>query len=94
MRAPMLRLFIAAVLLLLPASSISLGQDHNSHGSVLSDYDHDEHEHLAAKVWVNTKSGKYFYPGSRWYGKTKSGVYMSEKQARAKGYQMARGNAN
>jgi hypothetical protein len=78
MRAPILRLFIAAILLLLPASfiSISLDQDHNSHGSVFS----NENEHLAAKVWVNTKSGKYSYPGSRWYGKTKSGLYMSEKQ--------------
>jgi hypothetical protein len=62
MRAPMLRLFIAVVLLLLPAYSTSLGQDHNSHDSLFSDYNHGEHEHLAEKVWVNTKSGKYFYP--------------------------------
>jgi hypothetical protein len=38
------------------------------------------------KVWVNTKSGLYFYPGARWYGKTKQGKYMTEAQARAKGY--------
>ena len=93
MRAPMLSLFIAAICPLLLTSSTSLGQDHKSHDSVV-DWNHDEHEHMAEKVWVNTKSGKYFYPGSRWYGKTKSGRYMSEKQARAKGYKMAQGNAN
>lgn len=94
MRAPMLRLFIAATFLLFPIPSTSLGQDHNPHGSLFSDENHDEHEHLAAKVWVNTKSGKYFYPGSHWYGKIKSGRYMSEKEARAKGDKMAQGNAN
>jgi hypothetical protein len=24
-------------------------------------------------VWVNTRSGVYHYPGTRWYGNTKSG---------------------
>jgi len=52
MRAPMLRLFIAVVLLLLPAYSTSLGQGHNSHDSLFSDYNHDEHEHLAANAAV------------------------------------------
>jgi micrococcal nuclease len=37
-------------------------------------------------VWVNTKSGKYWKPGSRYYGKTKRGVYQSEKGAVQKGY--------
>src|SRR5262249_16647341 len=30
-----------------------------------------------AQVWVNTASGKYFRPGSRYYGHTKQGRYMS-----------------
>jgi len=30
-----------------------------------------------AQVWVNTRSGKYFLPGSRYYGKTKEGAYLS-----------------
>jgi hypothetical protein len=92
MRAPMLRLFIAATFLLFSIPSTRLGQDHNPHGSLFSDENHDEHEHLAAKVWVNTKSGKYFYPGSHWYGKIKNSRYMSEKEARAKGDKMAQGN--
>ena len=43
------------------------------------------------EVWVNTKSGKYWKPGSRYYGKTKQGEYMSEKEAVQKGYRPANG---
>ena len=43
----------------------------------------------AAKVWVNTSSGKYFRPGQQWYGKTKRGEYMSEAEAIRKGYRAA-----
>jgi len=42
-------------------------------------------------VWVNTKSGKYWKPGSRYFGKTKRGGYMSEKEAVQKGYLPANG---
>jgi hypothetical protein len=43
------------------------------------------------QVWVNTKSGKYWKPGSRYYGKTKQGEYMSEKEVVQKGYRPANG---
>lgn len=42
------------------------------------------------EVWVNTRSGKYFPPGSRYYGNTKVGEYMSEQQARRSGYTPAK----
>ena len=32
-------------------------------------------------VWVNTESGGYLKPGTRWYGKTKQGKYMMEADA-------------
>src|SRR5579885_1305492 len=36
-------------------------------------------------VWVNTESGIY-HKGGRWYGKTKSGKFMTEADANAAGY--------
>jgi hypothetical protein len=43
------------------------------------------------KVWVNTNSGVYHCPGTRWYGNTKSGRFMTQREAQAKGYRPAYG---
>jgi hypothetical protein len=45
------------------------------------------------KVWVNTKSGVFHCPDSRWYGKTKQGEYMSESEALKNGYHAAGGKS-
>jgi endonuclease G len=41
-------------------------------------------------VWVNTRSGIYWRPGTRYYGKTKEGKYMSEEEAIRAGYTAAK----
>lgn len=44
-----------------------------------------------AKVWLNTKSGVYHCPGSRYYGTTKAGAFMPEAEARGAGNRPAYG---
>ena len=43
------------------------------------------------KVWVNTKTHVYHCPGTRWYGRTQRGAYMTEPEARAAGTRPAYG---
>jgi cytochrome c5 len=45
------------------------------------------------KVWVNTKSKVYHCEGSKSYGKTKVGEYMTEADAKAKGNHGVQGKA-
>ncbi len=40
----------------------------------------------SGKVWVNTHSKIYHCEGSKFYGKTKEGEYMTEADAQAKGF--------
>ena len=40
-------------------------------------------------VWVNTRSGAYWLPGTRVFGKTKRGSYMTERDALKAGYHSA-----
>ena len=45
------------------------------------------------QVWLNTASNVYHCPGTRYYGKTKAGAYMTETEAKAKGARADHGKA-
>jgi cytoskeletal protein RodZ len=45
--------------------------------------------HARGDVWVNTAT-KTFHKGGRWYGTTKSGKFMSERDALKAGYHPAK----
>lgn len=41
-------------------------------------------------VWVNTSSGIYHRPGTQYYGNTKRGEYLTEQEAKARGYRASK----
>ena len=47
----------------------------------------------AGKVWVNSSSKTYHCQGTKWYGTTKHGEYMTEAQAKSQGYHADHGKA-
>ena len=48
-------------------------------------------EAAGSRVWVNTGSGVYHCPGTRYYGNTRRGEFLEESIASARGYRPAYG---
>lgn len=85
-RSPLpLRFLIAIItLLVLPSLPVLRAQDLSKPAGYFLAQSEER------QVWVNTATGVYHYPGTRWYGKTNEGKFMSEKDAIAQGYRAAR----
>jgi hypothetical protein len=69
-------LTLAFSLLASPAMALNLYQSQDAAQS---------HCHSDTVVWLNTNSGVYHFQGERWYGRTKHGAYVCEKDADAAG---------
>ena len=50
-------------------------------------------EKPSIKIWANKRSGLYYCPDSKLYGKLTPGVYMSQSEAIQGGYQPATNEA-
>jgi hypothetical protein len=79
-RSPLRLLIAILTLLILPTAPVLRAQD-LSNPSGFQASQSEEHQ-----VWVNTATGIYHYPGTRWYGHTKQGKFMTEKDAIAQGF--------
>ena len=79
------------ILLVLMAASVRTAQTTRdaSRGHVNVDITYDQPPRRSPRVWANSRSGVYHCPGSKWYGIGKRGAWMTEANARAKGYRAA-----
>jgi hypothetical protein len=82
MRA-LLRWLLVGFLLLSPSASFAVSQSIQ-----LFPTETEAQKHCPADVvvWVNTPSGIYHFKGMRWYGNTKNGAYICQKEGSAAGY--------
>lgn len=71
-----------AAVLLLAAQVAHAAESPRSHAPV---------QDSVVRVWVNTSTGIYHCAGSQYYGATRAGEYLTEREARAKGHRPARG---
>lgn len=70
-------------------SSHTAAKSERSHATSASSV-HAQTPPSPGMVWVNTETGVYHKSGSRWYGKTKQGKWMTEADAQKAGYKSAK----
>ena len=86
------RLRISLVLIVVVLSLIACGSSSQAVANRNSAVASQSAGNPTVKVWVNTNSGVYHCPGTRWYGNTKSGRFMIQREAQSKGYRPAYGS--
>jgi hypothetical protein len=90
-----MRKYIAALVLLMAVIAGSFAalnaQNSNSNANANASPTPSDNGDPAVKVWVNKTSKTYHCPASRYYGKTKSGEYLTQKEAQDAGNKPAGG---
>ena len=83
-------LFVATV----TAPAISADKPHHSSSGLQSfstEQSAKQHCPTDTVVWLNLPTGIYHYKGQHWYGNTKSGAYVCQKEADKAGDRATRG---
>jgi hypothetical protein len=78
-RRPILVLVILAVVASVVAIVVAVTTSRNSATANTSSAENVE-------VWTDDHTGRYFCPDSAWYGKTREGRYLTQKEARFAGF--------
>jgi hypothetical protein len=86
-----MRKLLAICGLLVALACAPAGLPQNSNSNSHSGTPQTERGNPSVKVWVNTNSHVYHCPGTRWYGATKAGEYMTQQEAQDKGNRPAYG---
>ncbi len=86
-----MRKLLALACLLLALACSPVGSTRNANSDSNPSAIQSDRGNPSIKVWVNTNSHVYHCPGTRWYGATKVGEYMTQKEAQDKGNRPAYG---
>jgi hypothetical protein len=79
----LLRWLLIGFLLLSPRAAFALSQ---SIQLFPTETEAQKHCPTDVVVWVNTPTGIYHFKGMRWYGNTKNGAYICQKEGNQAGY--------
>ncbi len=74
------RTVLLALILALLLSAVAVAQTLYNSPSVA--HQHCPHDNV---VWLNTATGIYHFDGERWYGRTKHGAFVCQREANAAG---------
>lgn len=90
LKSPMLdwRKLLIVLLLILPlglGSAIAAGVQ-----LFTTEVEAQKHCPTDVVVWVNTPTGIYHFRGMRWYGNTKSGAFVCQREGNQAGYRATR----
>ena len=69
---------LAPLLMILSVSCTALGAEL---ATFTSEQEAQTHCPMDTVVWLNLPTGIFHFKGERWYGRTKNGAYVCEKEA-------------